>query len=167
MKLMKQQCHISMIYLSWAVYLGGFATAAWYGNWPIAAAWLIVTPLIQWLYIRKFPRLSTSMGYGEISDEPAAENPPAAATVRLYTALGCPFCPLIEQRLEKLQHEAGFTLEKIDVTVRPDLLASKGIRSVPVVEVGGECLFGLVSTKQLADAIAHSATPAAVRAAQR
>jgi glutaredoxin len=95
------------------------------------------------------------MGYGRITDEPAGTVGPEPAKVTLYTALGCPFCPLIDQRLETLRKAAGFTLERIDVTLRPDLLASKGIRSVPAVEVQGRVLFGLVSTKDLAAAIAQ------------
>jgi glutaredoxin len=145
-----------MIYLSWIVYLGGFGAAIWYSKWLYAALWLVGTPLIQWLYIRKFPGLSAGMGYGRISDEPATVTVPAPVKVTLYTGLGCPFCPLIEQRLEALQKTCGFSLEKIDVTLRPDLLASKGIRSVPVVEVRGRFLFGLVSTKDLAAAIGQS-----------
>lgn len=151
---MKQQCHISMIYLSWAVYLGGIVASAHYSHWTSCAALIVLAPLAQWLYIRKFPRISSSMGYGPILDEPAPPAAPAPETVTLYTALGCPFCPLIEQRLESLQREMHFTLCKIDVTLRPDLLASKGIRSVPVVEVRGEFLFGLVSSHDLACAIA-------------
>jgi thiol-disulfide isomerase/thioredoxin len=153
---MKQQCHISMIYLSWAVYLGGLAAAVWYAQWVFAAAWLVAAPVIQWLYIRKFPSLSAGMGYGRIIDEPAGTVAAKPVKVTVYTALGCPFCPLIEQRLESLQKTMNFSLEKVDVTLRPDLLTSKGIRSVPVVEVPpGRYLFGLVSTKDLADAIAQ------------
>jgi len=65
-----------------------------------------------------------------------------------------------------LRGQAGFTLRKIDVTLRPDLLASKGIRSVPVVEIGGKLLVGLVSTKELAAALAEAgaATTAGTRA---
>jgi glutaredoxin len=156
---MKQQCHISMIYLSWAVYLGGLAGLIWYFQWVLAVVWLIAAPLAQWFYIRKFPSLSTSMGYGKITDEPAAAGAPSPAKVTLYTALGCPFCPLIAQRLADLQKTMGFSLETIDVTLRPDLLSSKGIRSVPVVEVNGRFLFGLVSTKELAEAIASVSSP--------
>lgn len=153
---MKQQCHISMIYLSWLVYLGGLAAFIWYSQWALAAVWLVATPALEWLYLRKFPRFSMAMGYGRITDEPAEAVGPATLTVTLYTALGCPFCPLIEQRLESLQKSAGFTIEKIDVTLRPDLLSSKGIRSVPVVEVQDRLLVGLVSTKDLADAITQA-----------
>ena len=152
---MKQQCHISMIYLSWALYLGGLAASAWYSYWALGAVWLVTAPVVQWLYIRKFPSLSASMGYGPITDEPARTVAPAPVKVTLYTALGCPFCPLIEQRLESLETAMNFSLEKIDVTLRPGLLASKGIRSVPAVEVQGRFLFGLASTKDLAATIAQ------------
>ena len=152
---MKQQCHISMIYLSWAVYLGGLAASAWYSQWALGAVLLVAAPVIQWLYIRKFPSLSAGMGYGRITDQPAGTVARAPVKVILYTALGCPFCPLIEQRLESLQKAMNFSLEKVDVTLRPDLLASKGIRSIPVVEVQGQFLFGLVSTRDLAAAIAQ------------
>jgi glutaredoxin len=144
-----------MIYLSWALYLGGIAVSVWFSRWALGAVWLVAAPIIQWLYIRKFPSLSAGMGYGRITDQPASTVAPAPVKVTLYTALGCPFCPLIEQRLESLRKAMNFSLEKIDVTLRPDLLASKGIRSVPVVEVQGQFLFGLVSTKDLAAAIAQ------------
>jgi glutaredoxin len=150
---MKQQCHIAMIYLSWLVYLGGLAGAAWYGRWGLAAFWLVAAPVTQWLYIRKFPSMSAAMGYGPIQDEPATPAGSTPVKVTLYTALGCPFCPLIAERLATLRNEMQFTLETVDVTLRPDLLASKGIRSVPVVEVNGRFLFGLVSTKELSAAI--------------
>ncbi|HTX38965.1 MAG TPA: glutaredoxin family protein [Bryobacteraceae bacterium] len=150
---MKQQCHISMIYLSWAFYLGGLAALAWYSRWLFGAAWLVMVPAAQWLYIRKFPSLSAGMGYGPITDQPAAALPPAPVKVTLYTALGCPFCPLLEQRLDTLRKNMNFSLEKIDVTLRPDLLASKGIRCVPVVEVNGRFLTGLISTRDLVEAV--------------
>ena len=156
---MKQQCYIPMIYLSWAFYLGGLAASVWYSRWVLGAVWFVTVPIIEWLYIRRFPSLSAIMGYGRIIDEPARTVDPAPVKVTLYTALGCPFCPLIKQRLESLQKTMNFSLERIDVTLRPDLLASKGIRSVPVVEVPGRFLFGLVSTKDLAAAIAQPVEP--------
>jgi len=159
---MKQQCYIPIIYLSWAFYLGGLAASVWYSQWALGAVWLVIVPAIQWLYIRKFPNLSAIMGYGHITDEPARTVAPAPVKVTLYTALGCPFCPLIEQRLESLQKIMNFSLEKIDVTLRPDLLVSKGLRSVPVVEVPGRFLFGLVSTQDLAAAIAPPVEPSSV-----
>ena len=153
---MKQQCHISMIYLTWAMYTGGLVYLGWRGRWVLALVWLAGVPLFEWLYIRKFPSLSRSLGYGPIVDQGAGATGSAPVKVVLYTALGCPFCPLIEQRLEDLRKQMGFTLEKIDVTLRPDLLTAKGIRSVPVVEAGARLLFGLGTTKELAEAITEA-----------
>jgi thiol-disulfide isomerase/thioredoxin len=151
----KQQCHISMIYLSWLVYLGGIVVAIRYSHWAIAVVWCATAPVLEWLYIRKLRSFSAVMEYGRITDQLPSAVSPMPIMVWLYTALGCPFCPLIEQRLESLQQTSGFSLQKIDVTLRPDILASKGIRSVPAVEVQGHFLFGLVSAKDLAAAIAQ------------
>ena len=153
---MKQQCHILMIYLSWMVYAGGLMFAVWRASWLFAAGWLTAGPACQWLYIRHFPKLSVAMGYGPITDEPAEAAEASPAHVTLYTALGCPFCPLIERRLGELRAQLGFSLHKIDVTLRPDLLAANGIRSIPAVEIGGRFLTGLVSSKELAAAIAQT-----------
>jgi thiol-disulfide isomerase/thioredoxin len=150
---MKQQCHISMIYLSWALYLGGIVALLCYSAWALLALWLVIVPAVHWLYLRKFPSISTIMGYGPIADRDASAFLPAPVEVTLYTALGCPFCPLIEQRLDQLQQSMNFSLRKVDVTLRPDLLASKGIRSVPVVEVHGRFLTGLISTRDLVEAL--------------
>jgi len=149
----KQQCHISMIYLSWAVYVGGLMVVLWRGYLLFALIWLVAAPLCQWIYVRHFPRFSAALGYGPIADEAAGESTGKAADVVLYTALGCPFCPLIEQRLENLRAQLGFSLRKVDVTLRPDLLTAKGIRSVPAVEIGGQFLTGLATTQALAAAI--------------
>lgn len=153
---MKQQCHLSMIWLSWIVYLGGLACSIYWHLWILAVVWLVVAPLVQWQYIRRFPAVSSLMGYGAIADAPAAVTPRVSQTVRLYTALGCPFCPLLEQRLENLRGSMEFTLEKIDVTLRPNLLASKGICAVPAVEIHGRILTGMVSSRDLAAAIVQS-----------
>jgi glutaredoxin len=159
---MKQQCHISTIYFSWIVYAGGLIYAAWRSSWLLALGWVIAAPVCQWLYIRYFPKFSKAMGYGPIVDAPAGKVEAAPVTVTLYTALGCPFCPLIEQRLEELQARLGFSLDKTDVTLRPDLLASKGIRSVPAVEIGDQFFTGLVTSRELAEAIARPQTAAKI-----
>jgi len=55
----------------------------------------------------------------------------------------------VERRLKGLQREMDFVLKKIDLTLKPHLSASKGIRSVPVVEVGDSRLVGNATTEQL------------------
>ncbi len=147
---MKQQCYLAFIYLSWAIYIGGLAFLVATGRYPMALIWLIGVPLVQWVYIRGFPRISRYMGYGKVDDTQARPVGRAPVKVTLYTALGCPFCPLMEQRLEALQQEMGFSLEKVDVTLKPELLISKGIRAVPVVEVGERHLTGHATSDQLA-----------------
>lgn len=161
---MKQQCHLSMIWLSWAVYLGGLAGLIWERQWILAVFWLVAVPLAQGFYVRKFPAFSSAMGYGPITDQPAPSllRPPApSVVVTLYTALGCPFCPLMEQRLEALRTTLGFTLRKVDVTLRPDLLSARRILSVPAIEIGDRILTGLVSSEEIAAAIVVPAVPAA------
>jgi len=68
---MKQQCHLSMIWLSWLLYLGGLAWFVWHHQWIAAVFWLFVAPLAQWFYIRRFPRISAAVGYGSVADHPA------------------------------------------------------------------------------------------------
>lgn len=119
----------------------------------------VVVPLAEWIYIRKFPVFAPLMGYGSVADELASAPAPAAAPLRvsLYTAAGCPFCPLLKERLVGLRQQAGFELEVIDITLRPQLLAAKGINSVPAVETGGKILTGLLTTKQLAEIVDSAA----------
>lgn len=153
---MKQQCHLAMIWFSWLVYVGGAAAALWLHNWFFAAVWILLVPLAEWQYIRRFPAISGVMGYGSVADAPALPHDPPTPhqLVTLYTAVGCPFCPLLEQRLEALQAKLDFSLVKVDVTLRPDLLVGKGIRAVPAVEVSGQIRTGLMSSEQLAQFIA-------------
>ncbi|HKR26390.1 MAG TPA: glutaredoxin family protein [Acidobacteriaceae bacterium] len=156
---MKQQCHLAMIWLSWVVYIGGAAAALWFHNWILAGLLIIFAPLAQWQYIRRFPAISGAMGYGSVTDAPAPAQEPKAPhqQVTLYTAMGCPFCPLIEQRLERVQAKLDFSLEKIDVTLRPDLLIAKGLRAVPAVEAHGEIRTGLLTSEQIAEFLAPAA----------
>jgi glutaredoxin len=159
---MKQQCHLAMIWLTWVLYAGGAAAALWFHNWLLAGVWILLAPLALWQYIRRFPAISGVMGYGAVTDASAPADEPHTShqQVTLYTAVGCPFCPLIEQRLERLQSKLDFSLETIDVTVRPDLLIAKGIRAVPAVEVRGQLRTGLLTSEQLAEFIAPAAVGA-------
>jgi glutaredoxin len=83
---------------------------------------------------------------------------PGPAEVRLYTALGCPFCPVVKQRLIALSDQMSFPLKEIDVTLKPSLLAAKGIRAVPVVEAGERQLVGNATSEQLAALISGIST---------
>lgn len=150
---MKQECPMLFIYLSWVLYVGGIVYFSFQGDWAFALSWLILLPLSMWAYIAAFPWISRFIGYGRVDDKkPRAVNH-APTKVTFYTALGCPFCPVVEGRLEELQSEIGFTMEKVDITLKPGLLAKKGIRSVPVVEVGEKCLVGNATSEQLAQLI--------------
>ena len=158
---MKQQCYLAAIYLNWILLVGGVSYLLITHHLAFAIAWLIALPVVMWAYIRLFPSISQTMGYGRVDDrpvpssfEPGMLRNESPGTVTIYTALGCPFCPIVEKRLRALQENMGFRIEKIDVTLRPDLLRSKGIRAVPVVEVGDRRLHGNATSEQLTRLIA-------------
>jgi predicted DsbA family dithiol-disulfide isomerase len=96
------------------------------------------------------------MGYGSVADQAAKDVGSSSAKVVLYTGIGCPFCPLVKRRLSELQLKMGFELKEIDITFKPDLLISKGIRALPVVEVGKVQWIGNATSEQLADFIRSS-----------
>lgn len=153
---MKQQCYLAMIYLNWVVLAGGFAFLVFKGLHLFALAWLVVVPLAIWGYTRVFPSMSQIIGYGRITDAPARTSKRGSAEATLYTALGCPFCPVVKQRLIVLRDQMGFQLKEIDVTFKPALLAAKSIRVVPVIEAGERRLVGNATTEQLAELISGS-----------
>ena len=150
---MKQQCYLAVIYLNWLVLAGGVAVLVWKGLWVFALAWVALLPLAMWAYIRVFPSISRAMGYGEVRDEPAEILLRIPTQVTLYTALGCPFCPIVKARLMALKPQMDISLREIDVTLKPDLLMAKGIRAVPVIEVGEHRLYGNATSAQLAELI--------------
>ena len=153
-RLLAQECPLVFLYLTWLLYLGGLIYLPVRGEIALAAVWLVTFPLALWAYVRAFPRISQFLGYGRVDDVPAASNPmPAPGPVTMYSSLGCPFCPLVEKRLRALQEELGFALEYVDVTLKPDVVRKKRIRSVPVVEVGDHRLVGHATTQELADLV--------------
>jgi glutaredoxin len=113
----------------------------------------------QVLYVRWFPRLSRVMGYGSLEDSPAPALPAGSSlpSVTFYTASVCPFCPIVRRRLAELQRKVAFTVQEVDVTFRPELVRAKGLRSVPVLEAGGEYLVGNVTSAQIAALLAKAA----------
>jgi glutaredoxin len=157
---MKQQCYLAAIYLNWLVLVAGLGYLLFTHHYGFAILWLVALPLAMWAYFRVFPSISQAMGYGKVDDQPAngADRPEplrngSHLTVTLYTALGCPFCPIVEKRLQALRESMNFEIEKIDVTLRPDLLASKGIRAVPVIEVGERRIEGNATSEKLTSLI--------------
>jgi glutaredoxin len=150
---MKQQCYLAVIYLNWLLLAGGVAVLAWKGLYVAAIAFVALLPLAMWAYIRVFPSISRAIGYGEVRDEPAEVLLRIPTQVTLYTALGCPFCPIVKARLMALKPQMDISLREIDVTLKPDLLIAKGIRAVPVVEVGDRRLAGNATSAQLAELI--------------
>jgi glutaredoxin len=153
---MKQQCHISFIYLSWIVYIGGIVVYLALGRYVQAVVWLAIVPFVMRAYVKYFPSLSGMMGYGSVEDKPAAGTVASSAHVVIYTGIGCPFCPIVKNRLTTLQAKMGFQLEEIDITFKPELLMSKGIRALPVIEVGGRLSVGNATSAKLAALISGS-----------
>jgi glutaredoxin len=157
----QQRCTILNLYVNWTIFFAGATFFLITERYLLLAAWLLGAPVFQVAYVLAFPRLSHALGYGSVADEAAPAPQPAPVNVTLYTAIGCPFCPIIEQRLESLKATMGFTLTKVDVTMRPDILAAKKIKGVPVVEVGGLLRTGNLTSRELADTIAAGGAPTA------
>ena len=162
--LKRQECSVAGLIFSWLVYPGVAGWLAYAHGWVAAAVWLVMLPVFRWALYRYFANVSRFLGYGRITDTLPASVPHATVPVTFYSFFSCPFCPIVLQRLLALQKEMGFTLAQVDVTRQPQLLMTKGIQSVPVVEAGGRRLVGNVSTEQLAELIAR-ALPAATAAA--
>lgn len=151
---MKQQCHVGMLYLSWALFVGIAAALAIIGRYILTAVWLVGVPVAMWAYISIFPRISPYLGFGTVEDERPARLGAARSGVTFYSAVWCPFCPVVEQRLKSLQQRMVFTLDKVDITLKPKLVADKKIQALPVVEVGDQRITGTATSSQLAALIA-------------
>ncbi len=150
---MKQQCYLAMVWLTW---LGLPLLAVLVALRAGVVAGVLVLALgivMQPLYIRWFPRISTWLGYGSVADTPAATFPTDTVlpSVTLYTAGVCPFCPIVRRRLVELQRHSRFEIREIDVTFRPEIVRSKGLTSVPVLEANGHLLVGNATSAQIAD----------------
>lgn len=148
-QVLPQQCPVPFLYLTWILYLGGLGYLLLQGELAFGAVWLVVFPLALWAYVSVFPGISHWLGYGRVADEPADGASQSSARVKLYTALGCPFCPIVEERVRELQGSMGFELEQIDASLKPDLVVRKAIRSVPVVEVEDRRITGHATSREL------------------
>jgi glutaredoxin len=156
---MKQQCHISFVYGSWLILTCGVVFYLVRGNYLQAVVWLLFVALFLWLYVRYFPSLSRYMGYGSVDDVAATQVAPAPVNVTFYTGIGCPFCPIVKRRLLDLKSRMSFELKEVDVTFKPELLISKGIRALPVIEIGGAFRVGNGTSQELAQFITEHAVP--------
>ena len=155
-RLLPQQCPLAFLYLTWAAYILGTAYFLISGDYLRAGVWVVALPTAWWVYVRIFPRVSHYMGYGRVDDAAPGAIDHRAVRVTMYSSLGCPFCPIVQGRLIKLQQQMGFELEHVDVTLHPELLRAKSIRSVPVVEVGDRRWVGHATTRELAELIGAS-----------
>jgi glutaredoxin len=154
----KQQCTVTNLYLGLLMfailYAGGGVFFAYRSNWRDLLLWLVILPCARWVGLRLSPFTARWRGQGSVADKLPSSVNKAHVEVAFYSHNGCPFCPIVKRRLEALQKEMDFTLTKIDLSFKPQLAASQGIRSVPVVEVGKERLMGNATTEQLAQLIA-------------
>jgi glutaredoxin len=161
----EQQCNVVGLALGWIGYAVGTAYFTYRQQWVVALLWMAGVPGLRWALYHFFPIISRFLGYGRIADKfssisPVHADPQAApVAVNFYTFFSCPFCPIVLARLQALQKQMGFTLQIIDVTLKPQTLMTKGIRSVPVVEVGEHRLVGNSTTEQLAALIALGHAP--------
>ena len=159
---MKQQCTLPHLYFAvimFAIlYAGGVVFFAFKDNWPVLLLWLVLVPAARWVSLRLSPFTSKWRDQGSIADKLPSGVNKVHVEVAFYSHNGCPFCPIVKRRLEALQKKMEFTLTKIDLTFKPQVAASKGIQSVPIVEVGKERLFGNATTEQLAQLIAGAHT---------
>ncbi len=66
----------------------------------------------------------------------------SSLTITLYTTSACPYCT----RAERLLQDRGIAFEKVDLGSNPELrssLAEKtGMRTVPMIFIGDECIGG-------------------------
>ena len=158
----KQQCYVVGLALGWIAYAIGLVYFGSQRRWGVGALWMVGVPCVRWALYHFFPRISRFLGYGRIVDTlapipPTQVNPSGApVVVKFYSFFSCPFCPIVLARLQALQQQMRFTLETVDVTLKPQMLLTKGIRTVPVVEVGDHRLIGNSTTEQLARLIAFS-----------
>jgi glutaredoxin len=159
-----QQCPLSAIVASWAIYLTGAALLVLIGLFPEAVAWVVGAPLFVSLYVLAFPRLSRRLGYGSVADVAAPfGRPTRVRRVVLYTAAGCPFCPIMRQRVLALSEQLGFGVRVVDLTLNPGATRGKRIRAVPALEIDGRLHVGHLTSREIAELVRGAGAPAPLR----
>jgi glutaredoxin len=157
-----QQCTLAKLRFSLAaftiLYVGGLFFYVDTRNWPVLISWLVLLPCAKWLGLRLSPLTAKWRGYGTLTDAQPSQVVKTPVEVTVYSHNGCPFCPVLRRRLKALQEQMDFTLKEIDLTLKPHVAASKGIQTVPVVDVGDARLFGNATTERLAEFIAGAKT---------
>jgi glutaredoxin len=146
----QQQCSVFGLVFSWIVYLAGLIFLGYERHWVGGLLWLVLVPIVRLALFGYFPNISRFLGYGRVDDELPAHVIKTRVAVTIYSFFSCPFCPIVLHRLEALQKDMDFSLEKIDVTFKPEILMRKHILTVPVVEVGSNRLVGNATTEELA-----------------
>ena len=159
----KQQCALRRLYVALVIfgfiYAGGVVFFALKNSWLALFLWLVLLPSARWVSLRLSRFTSKGKAPGPVAGHlPSGVVSKAPVEVAFYFHNGCPFCPIVKGRLEALQTQMNFTLTKVDLTFRPHVAASRGIQSVPVVEVGKERLFGNSTMEQLAQLIGGANT---------
>ncbi|MDH3355762.1 MAG: thioredoxin family protein [Chromatiales bacterium] len=84
-------------------------------------------------------------------------------TATLFTAPGCPHCSGVKAVLQQLIQEGTVdNLDVIDITQQPDLAEERGIRSVPLLEMGALTFTGEQSLKELRKWVVRISDPEAL-----
>jgi glutaredoxin len=150
----RQFCSVAGLYRIWGAYAVGITILAVAANWIGLILFAVLVPLSKFAQIRYYRRLSPLFGYGKLAEDlPPQSTASAPRVVTFYSAMGCPFCPIVLERLEALQLKMGFKLERVNLSLHPRFAITKGLRSVPTIEVGDTRLIGNASSSQLAELI--------------
>lgn len=148
-EVMKQQFSISFVYSSLLILVGGVAYFLIKGLYFQIILWVLLITLVVWIYDRFFPIISKYMGYGPMDDEWVNQLDQTRVNVILYTGLACPFSPIVRKRLKELQPRMDFKLKEVNITLKPNIVISKGIHALPVLEIGKVRLVGNATSEQL------------------
>src|SRR5262249_29886958 len=99
----RQFCSVVSLYRIWGAYAVGITILSVASNWIGLILFAALVPLGNFAQIRYYRRLSPLFGYGKLAkDVPPQSTASAPGVVTFYGAMGCPFCPIVLERLEAL-----------------------------------------------------------------